>query len=213
MNELVNYLLKNDNFPILFSFKDFEKIGYKKDEFNKYLSEGMTEKYIDCVYGNIYALESKYRKKVIPKGTLAQMIIPDSYISTYYVLRDYDWIPEMIFSITSVTNGNNCIIDTNGYGAFIYTNLNRKFPVSGIYTEDNFKGKYKIAKPLRALCDLMYFMKKEWKNIDSLYEALRIDKDSLEETLTSNDFDELQGTFGIESIENFLQGIREELNL
>jgi len=211
MNKLVNYLLKNDNFPILFSFKDFEKIGYKKIEFDKCVSEGIAEKYIDCVYNDIYTVDVKYRKTVIPQGVLAQMIVPDSYISMYYVLCDYNWIPEMVFSITSITKGNDCLIDTSRYGTYIYTNVYKELSVAGIYNDE--KEGYRIAKPLRALCDLMYFMKKEWISIDSLYEVLRIDKYSLEETLSSKDFDELQGAFGIKSIEKFLEGIRKELKL
>jgi hypothetical protein len=211
MNELVNYILRNDNFPILFSFNDFEKIGYKKDEFDKCVSEGIAEKYIDYVYNDIYTIDVKYRKKVIPQGILAQKIVPDSYISMYYVLCDYNWIPEMIFSITSVTKGNDRLIDTSRYGTYIYTNVYEELSVAGIHNDE--KEGYKIATPLRALCDLMYFMKKEWISTDSLYEVLRIDKNSLEETLSSKDFDELQGAFGIKSIEKFLDGIRKELTL
>jgi len=210
MNELVKYVLKNQSFPILFTFKDFEKIGYTKDVYTSYIDEAIKEKYIDCVYKDIYTIEAKYRKTVIPQEKLSQMIVPDSYISLYYVLCEYDWIPEFVFSITSVTKGNSFLMDTNKYGTYIYTNLYKEIPNAGI---DNKNDGYRIAKPLRAVCDLMYFMKKEWVSINSLYQCLRIDKDSLEETLTDVDFDELQGNFGIKSIENFLQGIRRELAL
>jgi len=214
MNDLISYVLNNDKFPILFSFKDFEKIGYSKDIYDTYLSQALEEKYIDRVYGDIYTLDVKHSKKIIPQGELAQMIIPDSYVSLYYVLWDYDWIPEMIFAVTSVTRSEDCLIDTNGYGTYIYTKVYSDFPTAGIYTShSNLNDTYKTAKPLRALCDLIYFMKKEWTSVDPLYEDLRIDTSSLEETLTGEDFDELQGAFGIKSIENFLRGVRKDLAL
>ena len=59
----------------------------------------------------------------------------------------------------------------------------------------------------------MYFKNASWKSIDTLYEVLRIGEDSLQEDLTKEDFDELQGSFGIKSIEVFLECIRKELKL
>jgi len=213
MNELVNYVLNNDTFPILFTYKDFEKVGYTQDSYLSFIDEATKMKYINCVYNNIFTLNEKYQNKIIPKGTLSQMIEPNSYISMYYVLWDCDMIPESVFSITSVTSYREEIIDTDKYGTYIYKKLYEKTPTAGIYIQNNFNGQYKIAKPLRALCDMVYFMKKSWTNIDSLYQVLRIDKDSLEENITNSDFDELQGAFGIKNIENFLQGIRKELQI
>jgi hypothetical protein len=213
MNKLVNMLMANGNFPLLFTFNDFEKAGYKKYEFERELQEAIKNKYIDCVYNNIYTLNENYQKKIIPKGTLSQMIEPKSYISLYYVLWDCDMISESVFAITSVTNDREEIINTSKYGTFIYTKLYEIIPTAGIYIQNNFRGQYKIAKPLRALCDMVYFMKKNWTSIDSLYQVLRIDKDSLEENITKDDFEELQGKFSIINIENFLQGIRKELQI
>jgi len=215
MNKLVNILMTNSDLPLLFTFKDFEKIGYKKYEFEKELKEGLEKKYIDRVYGDIYMLDVKHHNRFVPTRALSQMIMPNSYVSMYYVLCDYNWIPEMVFSITSVTTGKDCTIDTDGYGTFMYHHLYDKLPTTGICIEEDFEGTYRIAKPLRALCDLLYFTDKEWPwSIDNLYEVFRISKKfSLEEDLNSADFDELQGTIGIESIENLLQDIRKELAL
>jgi len=214
MNELVNMLIKNGNLPVLFTFNDFKKIGFQKSEYLKELKEGLDKKYIDCVYNEIYTLNIKYRERAIPKRMLSQMIVPDSYISMYYVLYDYGWIPEMIFSVTSVTVKENYMIDTNGYGTFIYTPLYEKMPTAGICVKKDFQGEYKMAKPLRALCDQLYFTSKEWPwSLLNIYENFRIFPDLLEENLTGNDFDELQGTFGVKNIENFLKEIRKELAL
>jgi hypothetical protein len=212
MNKLVERL-REDDFPVLFTFKDFEKAGYDKNEYNMYLNEGISEGYIDRVYNDIYTLMAKYRERGIPKGILSQMIEPNSYISLYYVLCEYSWIPEFVFSATSVTTEKSYNIETGKYGTFIYKNIYNKLPEKGIYEEKESNGKYKTAKPLRALCDLMYLRNAHWNSIDNLYEVLRIDYDSLEEDLKSEDFDELQGSFGIKNIEYFLECIRKELRL
>jgi len=213
MNELVNMLITDSSFPLLFTFKDFEKLGYKRYEFEKELKEGIAIKYIDHVYGDIYMLDVKHHDRVVPKRVLSQMIMPNSYVSMYYVLCDYNWIPEMIFSVTSVTTGKDCTIDTDGYGTFMYYHLYDELPTTGIYTEKDYEGTYRIARPLRALCDLIYFREKDWMSVDNLYEVYRIDRDSIKENVTSNDFDELQGAFGVNRVEKTLEEIRKELRL
>ncbi|GBU27100.1 hypothetical protein R84B8_00623 [Treponema sp. R8-4-B8] len=214
MNNLVNILIKDRSLPSLFTFVDFEKRGYDKILFEKELLEGLEKKYIDRVYGDIYTLDSKYRNTVIPKCVLSQMIDPDSYVSMQYVLSDYNWIPEMIFSVTSVTHGQDKMVDTSRYGSFIYIPLYKDINPAGIYIEEDFEGTYKVAKPLRALCDLLYFKNKNWPwCIDNLYEVLRISEYSLKEDLTSKDFDELQGVYKDCKIERFLEISRVELKL
>jgi len=214
MNKLINVLIEDKNIPILFTFDMFAKKGYEKDTFEKDLFEGIKEGYIDRVYNDIYTLNVKYHKRIIPTKVLSQMIIPNSYVSMYYVLYNYNWIPETIFSVTSVSVKEKCTIDTNGYGTFVYLPLYKKLSTAGIYIEKDYEGTYRTAKPLRALCDLLYFKDKEWQwSLDNLYEVFRIFKDSLEEDLTSEDFNELQGTFGVKNIEIFLERTRKELQL
>ena len=213
MNELVNMLMTDRTLPLLFTFKDFEKLGYIKHEFDNYIKEAVQNKYIENIYGDIYSLTVKYTDKFLPRELLAQMIMPDSYVSLYYVLYEYGWIPETIFPITSVTTKEKCIIDTETCGTFMYDNVYNKEQKAGIYLEEDSNGYYKIATPLRALCDLLYSEKKSYTSTDELYEDYRIDKESIIQDVKSKDFDELQGTFGIESIEDFLKSIRKELQL
>ena len=213
MNKLIEFLLNDNNFPVLFTFQDFKKQGYSVDEYDTCLKEGMLNGYIDKVYSDIHALLPKYRKKWISQGILAQKIDSSSYLSLYYVLCEYGWIPEFVFSVTSVTSNINHTVKTGEYGKFIYKKLYDNIFDKGIERKKHADGDYKIAKPLRALCDLMYLKNASWKNIDTLYEVLRIDRDILEEDLSVKDFEELQGFFGIKSIETFLECIRKELRL
>jgi len=213
MNELVNMLMTNSTFPLLFTFKNFIHLGYTKQLFDNYIKEAIQNKYIENIYNDIYALTVKYTDKFLPRELLAQMIIPDSYVSTFSVLYNYRWIPETVFAITSVTTRKKCIIDTENCGTFIYHNIYNIEQKAGIYLETDSNGYYKIATPLRALCDLLYLQKKSYTSTDELYEDYRIDKESIIQDVKSKDFNELQGTFGIESIEDFLTNLRKELQL
>jgi len=90
------------------------------------------------------------------------------------------------------------------------------FELSGkysTYTQKTFNGEFKCEKPLRALCDLLYLRNDEYTRIDELEAQFRMKRQNMEEDLTSEDFDELQGKFNIPLIENFLSGIRKELRV
>jgi len=213
MNKLVNYILKDKSFPMVFTFQNFVHLGYTKELYDAYIKEAVQDKYIEQVYGDIYALTVQYTDTFLPIEVLSQMIMPDSYVSTYFVLYDYGWIPESIFAVTGVTTGKKCIIDTEKCGTYIYYNIYNKEQKSGIYLEKEKDGCYKIATPLRALCDLLYLQEKSYTSTDELYEDYRIDKASIVQDVSSRDFNELQGTFGIESIEYFLKSLRNELQL
>jgi len=212
MNKLVERL-KDDNFPVLFRLEDLYKFNFDKEELFKNYQEAVKNQWIENVYNDIYTVMEKYRNKPISRCVLSQMIEQGSYVSLNYVLCKHYWIPEFVFSITSVTSGKDYDVETGKYGTFMYMKLYEKLPEKGIYEEKRSSGSYKIAKPLRALCDLMYLKNRNWKCIDNLYEEIRLDRYSLEEDLKSEDFDELQGSFENSRIECFLEGIRKELKL
>jgi len=212
MNILVEKLREN-NFPVLFRLNDLYNLNFDKDKLFKNYDEAVNNNWIENVYGDIYTLKEEYRGKPVSKCVLSQMIEQYSYVSLYYVLCKHYWIPEFVFSITSVTAEKNYDIETGKYGTLMYMKLYDKLPEKGIYEEKKSSGSYKIAKPLRALCDLMLLRERNWKCIDNLYEEIRIDHFSLEEDLKGEDFDELQGSFGVKNVEIFLEGIRKELKL
>ena len=133
--------------------------------------------------------------------------MPDSYISTYFVLSNKDWIPEAVYTITSIINSKNYMINIKEYGCYSYNILYNNYNPAGIYEVKNDCGKYKIANPLRALCDLIYQRNEKKENIGFIYDSLRLDWDYLEK-LEEKDFDELQGKFDIEIIEYFLKDLK-----
>jgi len=214
MNKLVKTLMEKPELPALFTFEDFKTSGYTKEKFDTEIADGILSNYINRVYNNIYTLNAKYREKIIPQYVLSQMIVPDSYVSMYRILRDWLWIPELIFAITSITSEQELTIDTDRFGTFLYIPLYKKLPEKGIYIKKDVEGTYRAASPLRALCDLLYFTNKKWPwSLENIYESFRIPADTLAEDLTGKDFDELHGVFGTKNIENFLIETRKELQL
>jgi len=212
MNRLVTVMMENTELPSIVTPVLMEKYGVERQMFKKYAAEGINAGYIHHIYGDIYTLNTQYRKKPVPKCALTQILIPDSYVSHYYVLRQSAWIPETIFAVTCITKSKDITIDTEKFGTLLYIPIKKKLSANGIHTEKDYEGTYKRASLLRALCDLLYITNKNFNwSLLSIEEEFRILPDYLEEDLTGNDFDELHGVFGVSGIESFLEGARKEL--
>ena len=211
MNKLVERLRKDD-FPVLFGLDDLYKLEFDKNVILNMFNEAIKYEWINNVYEDIYILGIMYQKIIIDNEAIAQKIVPNSYVSLNTILSQQSWIPEAVFTTTSVTEGEKCIIKTNGYGKYSYRKLYDKVNMAGIYTVEDESGKYKVAKPLRALCDLIRLYNEKWNSVEEIHDTLRIDYADFED-LTAADFDELQGTFNIENIETMLWGIRSDLKI
>ena len=211
MNELVE-VLKNNDFPVLFRDKDILNLDFNRKNAEKLFKEAISKKWIKNVYENIYTLSKEYRKTLISGCVLSQMIEPESYTSSYYVLSMKAWIPEFVYTVTNITERNKRLVDTNGFGRYEYEDIFNNLNNVGIIEEENDNGKYKIAKPLRALCDLLIERKELYDNMNIVCNVFRIDYGCFDE-LNSGDFDELQGNFNVLNIENFLENTRKELRL
>jgi len=211
MNKLVERIRKDD-FPVLFGMAELYSLNFDNKEILIMFDEAIKNEWINNVYKDIYKLGRKYQTVVIAEEAIAQKIVPNSYVSMNFILSQQSWIPEAVYTTTSVTYENNFLIKTERYGKYSYEKLYDKVNMAGIYTVEDESGKYKVAKPLRALCDLIRSYNQKWNSIDELHDTLRIDYADFEK-LTAIDFDELQGTFNIENIEDMLTGIRWDLKI
>jgi len=215
MNDLIK-VLQEDNFPVLFRKNEItDKIlsiyGIKNISF--LFKEAINSKWIDNVYGDIYTLGDLYRKTLVSGCVLSQMIQPNSYVSTYYVLSEENWLIDGIVNISNITVEKEEDIYTKGYGGCFFRNLYGYEIESGIYWDEDDNGKYRRAKPLRALCDLIYGRRDKIYSIENMEIVLRIPEYMFWEELKKDDFDELHGKFKIDEIENFLTSLRGEIGI
>jgi len=209
MNELVKKLRKN-KIKNIFTLDEVKSL--MKNNFDFLLDEAIKNEWINYIYKDIYTLSGDCKLDFISDYILAQMLDPDCYVSSRFVLSDYDWIPEYGCNVTCITTGDEKIIDTNRYGRFIYKKLYDNYISAGIYEIKERNKKYRMAKPLRALCDLIYKRKEKIEEIGSVYDSLRLDWDRLK-ALKKKDINELKGKFGIDIIEYFLEDLERNLKL
>jgi predicted transcriptional regulator of viral defense system len=158
-----------------------------------------------------YTLNKIFRKELVNQYVLAQKFVPKSYISFETALRNAGWIPEFVRAIKSATLDRKRVIDTP-YGPFYYKNVPQRKLYAGTVRKLYNSDYYQEAKPLKALADCIYVSMYEWITLDPLVNSLRIETDDLE-TLTADDFDELEGNYESALVDRFLSGIRKELRV
>jgi hypothetical protein len=142
---------------------------------------------------------------------LANLLQAPSYISREMALSIDAWIPEAVYMYTSITSGPSRLIKTDR-DWFSYLHIPQKNLMAGVHYVELGAEPHLQAKPLKALADLIFEYNYQWTTLEPLLESLRIEMDELE-TLTSANFDEIQGNYEAANVENFLAGIRKELCL
>jgi len=95
---------------------------------------------------------------------LANRLRRPSYISLETALRYYNWIPESVFSITSITTAKPMEWQTP-VGHFIYRSVKPHF-FFGYQPVENLQIVFNIADPEKTLLDFLYFNPKLVNEID-----------------------------------------------
>lgn len=127
----------------------------------------------------LYVLAKKYRRYDIHPFVLAQQLLPGSYISAESALSFYGWIPEAVHTVLSVTpKGKSQTYQHDILGKFEYRRMtvNSGYFLQSVARHELQHQVALIAKPLRALLDLVYLRKLPWQGLDFLLSGLRIDE-------------------------------------
>lgn len=149
-----------------------------RDAVSRFLRDGS----IIRIKKGLYVFGENYRKGMICKESLANLIYGPSYISLEYALSYYGLIPERVEQMTSMTPLRSKTFQTP-LGVFDYVHLNaKKISVGITLIEANSRHKFLIATPEKALADRISFH----KNLTSIEdvrsfvcEGLRIEEEML----------------------------------
>lgn len=110
----------------------------------------------------------------IDKFEIAQHLYGPSYISLESALSYYGWIPEAVYTTTSVCTKKSPTI-TTAIGIFSYEHI----PAEQFFMCVDKVGEFLIAQPWKALADYVYVYRKRWKNMQEMMEDLRIERSSI----------------------------------
>ena len=158
----------------------------------------------------LYHLSRNPFSPLVSTGVLANLIYGPSYVSFESALAYHGWIPEAVRNCTSVTSGRPRHFDTP-HGRFSYVRIKETPLMAAVICAESTCGAFLVASPLKALADMVASRGLDWTNSNPLVSSLRIEPDDLD-TLSSEDFDILDGVYYSRRARKFLHGLRKELN-
>ena len=140
-----------------------------------YLNKGLKEGLFLKLKNGLYALKTDKPGE----GMIANALYRPSYVSMEYALAYYSIIPEMVYTVTSVTTK-----PTREFGvgsiAFSYMTIKRE-AYTGYQLVETDEEKYTIADPEKALADYLYFVSLGKKTLNDRLNVHEVKRDKLKQ--------------------------------
>lgn len=187
-------------------------VGSRGARLNALLKRAVARREVWRVHRGLYCLASRYTRGRVNPLELAQRIHGPSYISLETALSHHGWIPEAVHAVTCVALGRARSFDTP-VGLFSFTPVPQRSLLSGVRRASvEGGGAFFLATPLKALADLVYVQRCEWRSAAPVVQSLRVDHESLA-ALTGELFDEVMSAYRPGRVSRFLAGLRKDLEL
>jgi len=160
-----------------------------------------------------YLLDTGFRDYPAHPFALAQAFVPGSYVSFETALAHHGWSPEAVRTTASVTpERKSSSYENPVFGSFSFHPLATK-PGYLLVLIDRLQITQQtmlVAKPIRALMDLVCLRKTEWQGLDWLIDGLRIEYEDLR-SVTSADIRTLDSVYNQKRVKSFLHSLAKEL--
>lgn len=165
------------------------------------------------LHRGIYKLSERYENEPLHPFAVAQVFIPGSYVSFETALSHHDWIPEAVYHTACVTpfqKTKEYHHEKFGGLSFHPLAIQRGYFLELVERKQINKQAILIARPARALMDLVCLRKEEWQGLDWLTEGLRIDYEYLRR-ITNADIRILKSVYKQKRVKGFLDRLAKEL--
>ena len=144
----------------IFSPEEFRRIfGVSLDAAQEFIKSHKADLFVKLRNG-LYAL----RSNLPAEGEIANRLYTPSYLSLEYALAHYRMIPEMVYSMTSVTTRTTRAFTAEGR-SYEYSRIKRK-AFTGYNNLKTDAGVILIAEPEKALADYLYFVDLKLKTLN-----------------------------------------------
>lgn len=158
----------------------------------------------------LFCLADRYRREPVHPFGLAQKILGPSYISLESALAHHAWIPEAVYTITSVSAKRSRSFDTP-IGRYSFTRVPQDPFFAAVRREELGGGIHCfVASPLKALADYVYVHECDWTGVAPVLGSLRVEETELA-MLTGESFDALTGVYRSGRVRRFLDAARRDL--
>jgi hypothetical protein len=162
------------------------------------------------MHRGLYCLAARYLRQKVDPLVLAQRIHGPSYISLETALSYHGWIPEAVYTVTSVALGRSREFHTP-LGLFSFTRVPQETFYAEVARVETDGGSFLLASPLKALADYVYVHKCDWDSAKPVVGSLRVDEELLAGVGTGV-FDRLLPNYTSMRVRRFLQGLRKDLH-
>lgn len=185
---------------------------------NATISETLKKGELVKIVRGVYVLEDKIRSYKVSEFSVANKIVPGSFVSSLSALVYHKWIPKKIETITSVFSGQNGSGTRNfyvpGIGEFSHDPIQTRKDgqVDGVRNVTVGNNEFLMATPLRALVDYAFINKINFTSISFLTNGIGVDAEKLK-SLTEEDFNEISCTYKSKKAIMFLEALGSELGL
>lgn len=160
----------------------------------------------------LYGVARVWLRSAIDPYAVAQHLYGPSYVSMEAALWHHGWIPEAVQTITCASLPRSRRFDTP-LGVFEFVRIPQAVFFAGVERRNGGDGGVcLLARPLKALADLVYARGHDWEGTAPLVGSLRVEPEQLAE-LRAEAFEELAGVFGNGRVKRFLTGLRKELGV
>lgn len=160
-----------------------------------------------------YVLANSLREYPPHPFALAQAFVPGSYVSFETALAHQGWIPEAVHTTASVTPRRKSYeYEHHLLGSFSFNPLAIQpgYFLELVVREQIQQQSMLVAKPFRALIDLVCLRKIEWQGLDWLTDGLRIDYEYLR-SITNADVRALEQVYTQKRVKSYLRSLAKEL--
>lgn len=129
----------------------------------------------------VYLIGPPYGRGACDPYEIAQILYGPSYISLESALAYYGWIPEAVYVTTSVSAKRTKLIETP-VGKFRYSHTPATHFFMNVERIAKEESTFLIAEPWKAIGDVIYCYKKNWKSIQDLSSDMRIEIDTMKQS-------------------------------
>ncbi len=126
----------------------------------------------------LYLIGPPYTKKQPDPFEIAGVIYGPSYISLESALSYHSWIPEAVYTTTSVSAKRSKTFETP-LGVFRYSHVPSAPFFLNVERIESNGSIFIMAEPWKAIADMIYCYKKNWSSIHDLSSDLRIELDDI----------------------------------
>ena len=154
----------------------------------------------------LYMLNGQYRRHTCHPFHLAQSLLPGSYVSFETALSYHGWIPEAVTVTSSVLpDRKSRDYEHEQMGKFTFHPLamNKIHFLELVERVQMNHQTMLVAKPIRALMDLVCLGKMDWQGLDWIEKGLRIDWEFLQ-SITKQELNTLKQVYKQKKVQTFL---------